>query len=266
MTRFDTEQEFIEYFDRRYEIALDPLMLDIEEEVQGSRAGTASWTTRDQLQRMTRELGLSRGSLLLDVGCGTGWAGVEVARATGARVVLTDLPYGAVRLARDAAEALSGLASAADVTQLPFRDDTFDAIVHSDVLCCLFGKQDAITEMHRVLKPTGTMVFTVILIDEPISFDEALERLEDLYQFVASERSYAQMLTGSGFTHAAEDWTTEFRDMADRLAVARDRRLDELVALLGEDEAVSQASRARWNVGAVDEGLLKRRLYVASPV
>ena len=77
---------------------------------------------------------------LLDLGAGSGWPGLYLAQLTGCDVVMVDLPLAALRIARERA-APDGLvqrctAVAADGAALLFRDPSFDALSHSDVLCC----------------------------------------------------------------------------------------------------------------------------------
>ena len=267
MARFESEREFIEGFDRRYEVVLDPLMLDIEEEVQGTRVGASSWTTRDQLDEMIAFSELEAGDVLLEVGCGTGWVGRAFAEATQALLVSSDIPFGAVSTSRSAAvgAGISHVEVAADATAIPFRDQAFAAITHSDVLCCLSAKQEALEEMRRVVRPDGVMVFAVIVADESLSPHEATERLESGAQYVVSSRPYGEMLIDAGWEAVVEDWTPAFREMSASLDLARRKRTGELVQLLGEEEALAQVERGRWNMEAIDEGAMKRRLYVARP-
>jgi cyclopropane fatty-acyl-phospholipid synthase-like methyltransferase len=88
---------------------------------------------------MARKLGLREGHRLLDVGSGRGWPGLYLAKASGCTVVLTDIPEEGLRTAqqRAADEGIAGRSSAvlASARQLPFGAESFDAIVHTDVLC-----------------------------------------------------------------------------------------------------------------------------------
>src|SRR5215467_8958267 len=43
---------------------------------------------------------------------------------------------------------------------LPFADNTFDAIFSYDVLCHLPGRPGVLCEMFRILKPGGRMLFS----------------------------------------------------------------------------------------------------------
>ena len=59
--------------------------------------------------------------------------------------------------ARARADRLPGLCgvAAADGRALPYGDKCFDAITHSDVLCCLPGKQAVLAECRRTLADGG---------------------------------------------------------------------------------------------------------------
>jgi len=105
--------------------------------VIGSDYGATSYTTRAQADRLAGLLELGRRKLLLDVGSGTGWPGIYVARSTGCRVVLTDFPLEGLRIAarRMQDEGVEGGVVAAFGDSLPLRDHAFDAATSSDVLC-----------------------------------------------------------------------------------------------------------------------------------
>ncbi len=51
-----------------------------------------------------------------------------------------------------------------DMRWLPFQDSTFDLVVHSDALEHVEQPVVALKECHRVLKPGGTLAFTVPVI------------------------------------------------------------------------------------------------------
>lgn len=117
-------------------------------------------------------LGVQAGDLLLDMGCGAGRHAFESFRI-GARVVAFD--YSAAELKdvgglfaamRDAGEVGTEQGAMAattngDALRLPFADDTFDRIIASEVLEHVSDDQVALDELHRVLKPGGTLAATV---------------------------------------------------------------------------------------------------------
>ncbi len=126
-------------FEQRYGIAAAPLLREIERRVIGGDWGANGYTTRAQADQLAGGLELSAGDRLLDVGTGRGWPGLYLAARSGCRVVLADLPLEGLRVAaaRAAAEGLAARASTlvAAASALPFHAHSFDAIIHTDVLC-----------------------------------------------------------------------------------------------------------------------------------
>ena len=129
--------ERTEEFNRRYAIGADPALRRAEERVMGTDYGASSYTTRAQADQLAELLELSAGSLLLDVGSGAGWPGLYLARRTGCRAVLSDIPLEGLRQAqaRRAVDATRAWITSASGTKLPFRASTFDAVTCSDVFC-----------------------------------------------------------------------------------------------------------------------------------
>ena len=133
------EQQAAGRFAERYRIAPAEVSRRVELEVIGGDWGANGYTTMAQAGLLARELYLRPGTLLLDLGAGRGWPGLYLAASTGCGVVLADVPVEALRLAagRARAENLAGRAApvAASARSLPFAPGSFDAIVHTDVLC-----------------------------------------------------------------------------------------------------------------------------------
>lgn len=133
------ERDARETFAGRYASAPTEVAAAIEEIVIGAVWGANGYTTLEQADELGRRLDLAPGRLLLDLGTGRGWPGLHLAATTGCRVVGSDMPVEGLSIARRRAGA-EGIgdrvalvvASGADV---PFRAQSFDAIVHTDVLC-----------------------------------------------------------------------------------------------------------------------------------
>jgi len=126
-------------FQERYRNTPSLLARQIEQRVIGGDWGANGFTTMAQAHTLARELHLSAADRLLDLGSGRpGTARASPAR-TDCRVVLTDLPLEGLRVAanRAASEALAARTGvvAAAASGLPFRADSFDVIIHTDVLC-----------------------------------------------------------------------------------------------------------------------------------
>jgi len=126
-------------FQQRYRNTPSLVVCQIEQRVIGGDWGANGYTTMAQADTLARGLGLSAGDRLLDLGTGRGWPGLYLAARTGCRVVLADLPLEGLRVAADRAAA-EGLAArtgvvASAASGLPFRAGSFDAVIHTDVLC-----------------------------------------------------------------------------------------------------------------------------------
>ncbi|TSC88471.1 MAG: methyltransferase type 11 [Microgenomates group bacterium Gr01-1014_5] len=94
---------------------------------------------------------------ILDAGCGTGMLAKKL--QTIGRVTGVDISPEAIKYAQQR-DVQARLAS---VTELPFKDNTFDLIVSIDVLYHQLVNNDlkAISEFKRVLKPRGVLILKV---------------------------------------------------------------------------------------------------------
>jgi ubiquinone/menaquinone biosynthesis C-methylase UbiE len=116
-------------------------------------------------EEIIRSLKLKDTDTVLDVAAGTGEPGLTIATIVkSGKVVITDLAEGMLEVARDNATK-KGITNyetvACDVCELPFDDETFDAV------SCRFGFMFfanmlmAAKEMARVLKPGGRIATSV---------------------------------------------------------------------------------------------------------
>jgi methylase of polypeptide subunit release factors len=133
------ELEIREHFRERYAVPASEVGATIEARVIGASWGANGYTTLAQADDLARRLGLEQGCRVLDVGTGRGWPGLYYASAYGCRVVGSDMPLPALALASARAARERGgdrfrVVAAAGRRQ-PFRPQSFDAIVHTDVLC-----------------------------------------------------------------------------------------------------------------------------------
>jgi len=101
---------------------------------------------------------LPENASVLELGCGTGvlWRGaVKVPR--GWRVILTDMSDGMLRETRAALAQLgrSFTYMQADAQAIPFRDESFDAVIANHMLYHVPDIPRALGEVRRVLKPSG---------------------------------------------------------------------------------------------------------------
>ena len=133
-----SQREVIERFSGRYDGPETMTRADVTTDVLGFPLAQG-YTTRAQVDRLGRALRLQPGARALDVGAGAGWPSLYLAATTGADIVLTDVPRPAVevavRRARETGVNERCQFARASGTHLPFRARSFDAVLHTDVLC-----------------------------------------------------------------------------------------------------------------------------------
>ena len=115
-------------------------------------------------------LGLRPGDKFLDAGAGFGRHAFEAARQGATvfaldyasdEVVMTRNTFGAMLEAKEITEKAYGGVLRGDATKLPFEDNTFDCVVTSEVLEHIQDDVSVLSELHRVLKPGGSLGVTV---------------------------------------------------------------------------------------------------------
>lgn len=125
-------------FSQRYATDRTDVIEAIERRVIGAAWGANGFTTIEQADRLAESVELASGKHLLDIGTGRGWPGLYLAKQTGCRVTLTDMPLEGLEtgLRRGEREQLDVTGAViASAKELPFVPETFDAIIHTDVLC-----------------------------------------------------------------------------------------------------------------------------------
>src|SRR5688572_12947499 len=127
-------------------------------------------------------VGLNAGDRVLDVGAGTGATLVPAARQVGdtGRVVGVDLAPGMVaRLARTIS--VAGITNAealvADAEELPFPDESFDAVLCAFTLFFFADTNRALGELRRVLLPGGALAISTFTREGSVSMDRIWQRL-----------------------------------------------------------------------------------------
>jgi 2-polyprenyl-3-methyl-5-hydroxy-6-metoxy-1,4-benzoquinol methylase len=132
-----SHEELVDRFGAYYAGAGSSPVLELERQVFGSDYGGNGYTNIEDARRLAEYLRLDSASVLLDIGTGAGWPGLFLAKEAGCQVVLTDMPQEGLHVAKERAvdENIAAHAVNADGSQLPFREASFDAVTHSDVLC-----------------------------------------------------------------------------------------------------------------------------------
>jgi ubiquinone/menaquinone biosynthesis C-methylase UbiE len=122
-----------------------------------------------------QRLGDLSGKTVLDVGCGTGWFSVILAKRGAAQVDGFDISGEAVK----DAEICADVNDCADVCrfrrgscyEIPFDDEAYDVVAGQAIIHHLRNKEVTARELHRVMKPGAKAVFY-----EPLGNSEMFER------------------------------------------------------------------------------------------
>lgn len=147
-----------------YDARADELLATLTDEELAVDAGHPPYPNREHiafLDHLLGHLGDLDGMDVLEVGCGQGALATYLALC-GARVTALDVSEGNVRLTRRRAEA-SGVEDRVRAEAIPIEtfdapDASFDAVVGNQVLHHV-ELDEAITNMHRMLRPGGRIAF-----------------------------------------------------------------------------------------------------------
>ena len=254
-----------------YERARSPVMQDIERRVCGCDYGASSWTTRAEANVLSEMLGLKPGDHLLDVGAGSGWPGLYMASQRGCDVTLVDLPVAGLRIAsrRALLDRNVGRCSVtvADAAQLPFGLAAFDALSHSDLLCCLMDKQAALESCRQVLRVSGRMALTVISLATGLTALQKARAIEAGPLFVEAPMAYPELLRETGWRVVeVQDLSAASIALCRQFIASDNERGEELIELLGQSDFDDRHSLWHARLSGLREGLLRRQLFVATPV
>lgn len=129
------------------------------EHLQTMLRNEADMAFRRRAIRMAGWLELRDGERVLDCGCGMGFYLMMLSRLRKLLLVGIDGDMG--RLAWAARERVPAALARGDIENLPFRDESFDKVLMSEVLEHLHDDTQGLRELFRVLKPGGTMVLSV---------------------------------------------------------------------------------------------------------
>jgi len=119
-----------------------------------SPAGKLRWARR--VKMLSRHL--RSGMSALELGCGTGYFTRELA-CSGANIVAVDVSPDLLEIAKANSSAPNVRYEIQNAYELSYPDVVFDSVVGSSVLHHL-EIEEAIREIYRVLKPSGTIYFT----------------------------------------------------------------------------------------------------------
>ena len=154
-----------EYFDGWYaDMDRSPVKDEIEQRHLGLPPYllSTSMVTWDAIAEVVEALRLNPGDTVLDLACGRGGYGLEVAARTAARLVGVDFSAEAVRQARRQADLLGRAADfrVGDLVATGLDDGSVQGVLCIDAVQFAEPPEAAYAELRRVLAPGGRAVLT----------------------------------------------------------------------------------------------------------
>jgi SAM-dependent methyltransferase len=214
---------------------------EIRFETYGEDFGQTSWVTTAESHEIPKLLQLSSSSSVLEIGCGSGGYAVHLAKHIGCQVVGLDINAEGVRNAKALGEKDKLDARVKfeqhDVSQrLPVDDNTFDAIYSNDVLCHVPRRTQVLSDLRRVLKPGGRLLFSdALIIGGLLSHEEIATRSSIGMYFFSPPGENERLIKQSELKQIeARDTTDSTALLSKRWHDAREKRKAALVASEGE--------------------------------
>lgn len=119
--------------------------------------------------------------LILDIPCGRGFYLNMFRYVSGCRLVGAELDWDVIQKAQANVGHLPNLTlNNVNIYAMPYPDNTFDAVILSEILEHLDRDVDGLKEVYRVLKPGGVVAITVPNADYPFWWDPINRTLEHL--------------------------------------------------------------------------------------
>jgi len=142
----------------------------------------ADMAFKKRVQTIFEWITLDDDALILDCACGRGFYLNMIRYVSNCRLVGLELEWPIIEKARANVGHLPRLMlNNADIYALPYPDDTFDAVILSEILEHIDRDVDGLREVLRVLKPGGVVAITVPNANYPFWWDPINKTLETLF-------------------------------------------------------------------------------------
>lgn len=146
--------------------------------------------------------------LILDIPCGRGFYLNMIRHVSRCRLVGAELDWDVILKAKANVGHLPDVAlNNANIYALPYKDNSFDAAILSEILEHVDDDVSALKEVYRVLKPGGVVAITVPNADYPFLWDPINRTLESLFRTHISHGMFA----GIWANHVRLYWRDDLR-------------------------------------------------------
>ncbi len=113
---------------------------------------------------------------VLEVGTGTGLIAREIADEV-KHIQATDYSEKMIKVAQNIEHASNITYSCANVFDLPFENNTFDAVVAANILHIIPNPEKALESIHRVLKTNGLLIAPTFLWKDKINLRGKIQKI-----------------------------------------------------------------------------------------
>lgn len=230
----------VDLFDSTYSNFSEHVLQAIREETFGHDIGQNSWLTVDEYDRFISWLKLLPGDHALEVASGSGGPARYLACKANSHVTGIDANESGVKTATETESQTRTRVEfkVADANaQLPFADQTFDALLCIDSMNHFPDRLNVFREWRRVLRAGGRAVFTdPVVITGPVTNDElALRSLVGLFLFVPPGVNEQLIKDARLKLVQKEDVTENAALISGRWHDAREHHHEALIKIEGEE-------------------------------
>ena len=271
----DTIRDVVDETQRYYDGPAD----EIYRRLWQDNVHMGTWQDGDDLQTamdrtnriMAKNAGIERGTHVLDVGCGYGATAIFLAKEYGCTVVGQNISEKELELAtRRAQEA--GLGDTVrfeygDFHNIPSEDNSFDVIWSQEAFLHGADKLQILRECKRVLRPTGRLVISDLLVKRDVSQEDR----QAIYERVRSPEmwdypDYREGLEKAGFRiQVEEDWSANVAPTYGSVLEQLKAQRNNLVGKVPEEQLDRTVAALQLWVDSARAGKISQGFFVATP-
>jgi ubiquinone/menaquinone biosynthesis C-methylase UbiE len=175
----------------------NPHFNKVSRDYDRGRVSEDIWFWAGEAERLAH---IDSGSMVIDMGCGTGNYGLGIQARTRATVVGFDPAIGMLKQAMEKTPELKVVQSVAE--HMPFRGDVFDLVYAAQVWHHVIDKQEAANECRRILKRGGAKIAHTIghtQLNQKVVFKFFPEIKQSQLDVYPSDEAFKEYFRNAGF-------------------------------------------------------------------